>query len=162
MQFEESHRFDKPAATVLRMFTDKDYFVRKYQELGFSGVEVLAHEDDGDHFEITVRYEAPSDAPVPGFAKKFLRERNTVTQTDRWDRGTMRGSIDAEIQGLPAKIHADMTLTDDGEGAVNRIVWRIDCGIPLVGGKIAKLIAEDIQTKSRRDQAKSRELLENY
>lgn len=162
MKFSDEHRFDKPAEAVIRMFTDRDYFVRKYEELGFSNVEVLDHSQDGDDFSITCRYEAPSDAPIPGFAKKFMGETNVVTQTDEWNAASMTGRLTAEIEGLPAKVGAAMRLTDDGDGSVNTLDWTISCGIPLVGGKIEKLVAEDIRSKSSTDQAKTAEILEDY
>ena len=117
---------------------------------------------DGSQFSITCRYEAPSDAPIPGFAKKFMGQTNVVTQTDRWDTGTMTGELTAEIEGLPATVSAEMELVDDGDGSTNTLSWTIKCGIPLVGGKIEKLVAEDIRAKSGADVAKSSEILADY
>ncbi len=162
MQFDDSHHFDAPAATVIKMFTDQDYFVRKYTELGFRNVKMLSCEADGPEFSITCRYEAPSDAPIPGFAKKFMGQTNVVTQTDSWNTETLNGHIRAEIEGLPASVEADMELRDDGDGATNTLHWTIKCGIPLVGGKIEKLVAEDIRAKSQADRDKSAEILASY
>ena len=162
MQFDDEHHFNQPASTVIKMFSDKNYFVRKYEELGFGNVEVLDHSMDGSQFSITCRYEAPSDAPIPGFAKKFMGQTNVVTQTDRWDTGTMTGELTAEIEGLPATVSAEMELVDDGDGSTNTLSWTIKCGIPLDGGKIEKLVAEDIRAKSGADVAKSSEILADY
>ena len=116
MKFTDSHEFDVSSDTVIKMFSDPDYFTGKYEALGFSNIEVLEHTQDGDEFSITVRYEAPSDAPVPGFAKKFMAETNVVTQTDCWNVADKTGELTAEIKGLPATIKAQMELVDDGKG----------------------------------------------
>ena len=162
MKFDEIHEFDRSSDDVLNMFTNKDYFVRKYEGLGYTGVEVLDHQSDDRGFSIKVRYEAPSDAPVPGFAKKFLGQTSVVVQTDSWDREAKTGRLQAEIQGLPAKVHAEMSLRDNGDGCVNELDWTISCGIPLVGGKIERLVAEDIQSKGVRDLSLSQSLLAEY
>ena len=162
MKFNDTHSFDEPSDTVIKMFTDPAYFTDKYAALGFSNIKVIKQSQDGDDFSITVQYEAPSDAPVPGFAKKFMAETNVVTQTDSWNRASKTGRLDAEIKGLPAKIGADMKLVDAGGGCRNELSWNISCSIPLVGGKVEKLIAQDIQSKAQADQDQTAAMLANY
>ena len=162
MQFNEKHGFDKPAATVLKMFSDRAYFERKYQSLGYKNIEVLEHSVDAKKFRIKVRYSAPNSAPVPDFAKKFLGENNIVTQSDAWDLEKKTGRLEAEIKGVPVKVSADMKLTDEGSGSANTLRWNLSCGIPLLGGKLEQLVGSDIQGKAKTDLATSRELLKGY
>jgi hypothetical protein len=162
MQFNDKHAFDKPAATVLKMFSDKAYFERKYQELGYKDIEVLEHSSDAKKFRIKVRYSAPNSAPVPDFAKKFLGANNVVTQSDTWDLVKRTGRLEAEIKGVPVKVVADMRLADEGAGSTNTLKWNLDCGIPFIGGKLEQIVGSDIQSKAKTDLAKSREILQSY
>jgi hypothetical protein len=163
MQFNDRHTFDKPAATVLKMFSDRAYFERKYRELGNTGIEVLEHVADAKKFRIKVRYTAKNSSPqIPDFAKKFLGETNVVTQTDTWDLEKKTGRLEAEIKGVPVKVSAEMKLADEGSGSANTLKWSLSCGIPLVGGKLEQVVAGDIQAKARADLAKSREILKEY
>ena len=162
MQFNEKHSFDKPAATVLKMFSDKAYFERKYKDFGYTGIKVLEHAVDAKKFRIKVQYQAPNSAPVPDFAKKFLGETNTVTQSDTWDLEKKTGRLEAEIKGVPVRISADMKLADEGGGSANTLKWNLSCGIPLLGGKLEQIVASDIQSKAKSDVAKSREILKGY
>jgi hypothetical protein len=162
VQFNDKHSFDKPAATVLKMFSDKAYFEKKYAALGYTNIEVLEHKADAKKFRIKVRYTAPNSAPVPEFAKKFLGATNVVTQTDAWDLDRKTGRLEAEIKGVPVKVAADMKLADDGAGSANTLRWSLDCGIPFVGGKLEQLVASDIQSKAKSDLAQSREILKGY
>jgi hypothetical protein len=163
MQFNDKHSFDKPAATVLKMFSDRAYFERKYRELGNTGIEVLEHVADAKKFRIKVRYTAKNSSPqIPDFAKKFLGETNVVTQTDTWDLEKKTGRLEAEIKGVPVKVSAEMKLADEGSGSANTLKWSLSCGIPLVGGKLEQVVAGDIQAKARADLAKSREILKEY
>jgi hypothetical protein len=102
MQFNDKHSFDKPAASVLKMFSDRAYFERKYRELGYRDIEVLEHALDARRFRITVRYTAPNSAPVPDFAKKFLGQTNSVTQSDTWDLEKRTGRLGQhpEVDGV--------------------------------------------------------------
>lgn len=162
MQFNDKHSFDQPAASVIKMFSDKAYFERKYKDLGFREIEVLEHSVDAKRFRIKVRYTAKSDAAIPDFAKKFLGDSNVVTQTDAWDIEKKTGRIDAEIRGVPVKVFADMALKDEGAGSANTLKWNLNCGIPFIGGKLEEVVAGDIKAKSKLDQAKSREILKSY
>ena len=162
MQFNDKHSFDKPAASVIKMFADKAYLERKYKDLGFRNIEVLEHSVDAKKFRIKVRYSAPNSAPLPDFAKKFLGETNVITQTDSWDIEKKTGRLDAEIRGVPVKVYADMTLKDEGAGSANTLKWNLNCGIPFIGGKLEEVVAGDIKAKSKGDMAKSREILKSY
>ena len=162
MEFKDKHTFEKPAATVLKMFSDRAYFEKKYAALGYKNIEVLEHTVDAKKFRIKVRYSAPNSAPVPDFAKKFLGENNIVTQSDTWDLEKKTGRLEAEIKGVPVKVSADMKLADEGAGSANTLKWNLSCGIPLLGGKLEQLVGSDIQSKARTDIAKSREILKSY
>ena len=162
MQFNDKHTFDKPAAAVLKMFSDKAYFERKYKDLGYRDIAILEHSNDGKKFRIKARFTAKSDAAIPDFAKKFLGDSNVITQTDTWDLDKKTGRLEAEIKGVPVKVSANMTLKDETAGSSNNLRWDISCGIPLIGGKLEQVVSGDIQAKGKMDVAKSREILKSY
>lgn len=162
MKFDDKHSFDKPAATVLKMFSDQAYFERKYKELGFTAIEVLDLEKSDSRFRIKTSYTAKTNVPLPDFAKKFIPSTAAVTQQDAWDLKRMTGRIDVEIKGTPVKVSCDMTLKDEGKGSANYLKWTITCSLPLIGGKIEKLTADDIQAKAGNDVATTRRILADY
>lgn len=156
------HQFSKSVAKVWAMYSDRAFFEQKYQATGCTNIEVLDYKSSDKGFSITVRYDAKSDAPVPEFAKKFMSERVSVTQTDSWDAATKTGKIVTEIKGMPVKVSAEMKLEAAGKGAVNKMSWTLASGIPLLGGKLESVLAEDVKIKSARDQIASAKLLANY
>jgi hypothetical protein len=162
MQFTDKHSYSKNSDTVMKMYSDRAFFERKYKDSGYWDIKVLEHEKNGDRFRIKCQYTMKSSAPVPGFAKKFLPETATVVQEDSWDCKTKKGRLNIEMKGLPAKITCDMTLKDEGGGAANHFKWDVSVKIPLVGGKIEDLIAQDIRAKSKGDLEVSRKILESY
>lgn len=162
MQFNDKHAFSKNADAVMRMYSDKEFFLRKYKESGFTDIKVLEHEKNGDKFRIKCQYAMKTDVPVPGFAKKFLPDSSTVIQEDSWDCKAKKGRLSIEMKGMPAKIACDMTLADAGNGSANSFKWDINVKIPLIGGKVEDLIATDIKAKSKKDHAITAKILESY
>ncbi|NKF23792.1 DUF2505 domain-containing protein [Solimonas marina] len=162
MKQELKQTFDKPASTVIKMFGDRQYFERKYAELGFKNVQVLEHDKKGDQFTIRVRYTAKADVALPDFAKKFVPAEMTITQRDSWDMAKKVGQLEVELAGLPLKVGAAMRLVDSGKGSTNTIAWEIKCSVPLVGGKLEKLLMSDIEAKADADLAASRKILADY
>ena len=161
MNFDEIYRYDKDADTVMQMFADRAYFEKKYEQTTLS-YEVLEHQRDDDKFMIRCKLTMPSSAPIPGFAKKFLGETMTVVQQDNWDLKSRTGQLNIEIQGAPVDVSAKMELKQGDSGGENHVHWTISCKIPLVGGKLEKLIAEDIQAKSPADIEISNKILADY
>jgi hypothetical protein len=162
MKFETEMRFDASADEVMRMFSDVAYFEKKYKASGFRNIEVLSHEKTDTRFNVTIRYSAPADSPLPDFAKKFMPDEAVVTQTDTWDLRARTGELKVELKGVPAKVSAQMRLSESGAQATNRLQWNVSCGIPLVGGKLEKIIANDIQSKADADHQVSVGLLGPY
>ncbi len=163
MKFSYSQQFHKGKDTVLSMLCDPAYHKGLQDALGSWDFKQLELDDDGNQFRIKYSYVVKSEVPLPGFAKKVLGENTHATQTETWNRATGRGTVDVEPRGLPGKIHCDLVIEDDGEGGATKTFnWDINVKLPLVGGKLEKLIADDIQGKDGIDADASNDLLKNY
>ncbi|MEN8720480.1 MAG: DUF2505 domain-containing protein [Oceanococcaceae bacterium] len=161
ISFDDVQSFPIPAERVMAMFTDRAYFERKYAELANS-FTIQEHRHDEAEFFIKALIHYDFDAPVPGFAKKILPGELTVTQSDRWDVAQRKGVLEVSISGAPVTMRADMTLVETAQGCENRMRWTITCGVPLIGGKLEKLIRDDVQSKAPRDLEVSREIAKEY
>ena len=162
MKFDDLHKLNKPAASVLKMYSDRTYFERKYSALdGVKDFAIIECETKGDTFRIKHRSQQRSDIPMPDFAKKILGEYNAVVQQDTWNLKTGVGRLEIELKGVPLKISADMKVSG-APNASNAFVWNVSCSIPLLGGKLEKFIVEDIRTKSAADAILSNKMLADY
>ena len=163
MKFEDRHVLNKPAADVIKMYTDQKFFERKYKDLGAWDSQVLECKKDAKKFLIKCRYTIKSSHPsIPAFAQKLVGTTATVTQQDVWDIATMTGRLEVEIKGTPVKVSSDMKLVDEPKGAVNAMKWNVSCSIPLIGGKIEQLVYEDIKAKSSNDVSVTLNILKDY
>lgn len=155
------HKFNKSADQVFAMYATRAFFERKYKDLGYTNIEVLDYKTSASGFSITTRYDALSDAPVPDALKKFLPTTVSVTQTDRWETASKTGSLSIEIKNMPVKVAAVMRLVAEGKGSANKLDFTLSCGIPLLGGKLESVLADDIRRKAVKDEAASQAILKD-
>ena len=162
MQFEQRHDFPKPKATILKMFSDAEYFRRKYELIGSSSYELLECEREAQRFRIRYRFTSRADIPLPDFVRKFVSETMFVVQQDVWDIQNGSGRLDIEIRGIPVKIWTEMSLEDSATGCTNVLRFNINCTVPLIGPKFEKVLADDVKLKSEVDRKVSLSLLHDY
>lgn len=159
--FDDVQSFEQNADSIIKMFTDKAYFEKKYAELANS-CEIREHSLDGSDFHIKAFLHYDFDAPIPGFAKKLIADTLTVTQADTWNTDTRRGFLEVHMTGAPVTMKADMELVATPDGCENRMRWTISCNVPLIGGKLEKVIKEDIMSKAPKDLEVSRGIAASY
>ncbi len=146
MEISFEHVYDADAATVIAMLTDRDYLQAKVNELGHGPGEVLECDPDGSGGWrlVTTRI---VEIEVPGFAARFIQPTNTMKQTDEWgpDRDGVRdGSWKVEARGVPVSLSGTMRLQPRGAGSVEFINGTIKANVPLVGGKLEKLVFQGV------------------
>ena len=147
MQFNAIHTYQHPVDEVFTALTDFDAVKSKYEALGQSEVELVRHEhgDDGSVTLVTTRV-VPLE--LPGFARKVLSPKQRVTQTDAWSAsdgsGRRTGTFAVEAKGAPVRVQGTLQLEPRGsDGCTNTTEVTVERKVPLIGGKIADLVAND-------------------
>ncbi len=158
MKLNYSLQFNKDKDSVLSLFCDPKFFEKHQALMGSTGFELLDSQDDGTRSTIKFRYKVASE--VPAFAKKILGETSDVVHEETWDRSTGRGQISIDVATLPGTMDCEARLEDDGDSCRKVFEWEIKVKIPLIGGKIEKVVADDIQSKTGPDREAVNQLLE--
>lgn len=164
MQFNNEQVLPAPLARVEQMYWDPAFAPRKYRELGLADIEVVSHKKDAPQFQVCCRFKMKPSIELPKLAQKFVRGGDliAVTQTDTWDMQTRSGRLDIVLHAFESvTIVCDMTLAEHPQGAVNRMRWTVESSIPLVGGTLAKILAQDIQSKFADDHAATCRILQS-
>ncbi len=146
MEISFEHHYDAEPAKVIAMFSDREYQQTKVDELGHGPGEVLECDPlgDGGWRIVTTRI---VEIEVPGFAAKFIQPTNRMKQTDEWgpDQGGVReGTWTVEARGVPVALSGTMRLEPRGTGSVEHIAGTIKANVPLVGGKLEKLVYQGV------------------
>ncbi len=158
MKLSYTLELDGSKDAVLALFCDPDYFARHQALIGSTDFEQLEHRDDGNSSYVKFRYQVASD--VPAFAKKILGETSEVTHEESWDRSTGRGRVIIDVATLPGTLECEARVEEAGAACRKVFDWEIKVKLPLIGGKIEKVVAEDIQRKAEPDRQAVNQLLQ--
>ena len=85
MEFSASHRFDRPLDQVSAAFLDPDAHVGRYGLSGARDIEIEHVESGADVLDLTTVRTVEGE--VPAIAQKLVKATNTITTTERWERG---------------------------------------------------------------------------
>jgi len=160
MKFDIKARYPAPAATVLKMFMDKDFHTRKLQVLGIAKSRVLDHAASGDDFRIKVERKVPLDAPA--LVKKFIPAETTVVSEERWNSVKKTGAVKVEPVGVPVEIKCTARFADDAQGTTITYAFDVTAKVPFVGGALEKFIAADMESKFAEEARAAISLLGPY
>jgi hypothetical protein len=165
VQFDAIHTYRHRADEVFAALTDFAAVRSKYEAAGQSDVQLVRREegDDGSVTMVTTRV-VPLE--LPGFAKKVLSPKQHVTQTDIWSgadtKGRRSGTFTVEAKGAPVGLHGTLRLVPRGaNGSTNTIDVTVECKVPLIGGRIADLVANDTRRALDHEQTWMSEHLES-
>jgi len=162
MEFTIKHSYPVSVNTAFKMLTDEDYLQEKFETTGSTNIEIMKCEEEGDVFVIENKREIPANPP--GFAKKFIKAKNKVVGKDIWDlsgKKTKKGTFELDIKGAPIKLSGNLALNPTKNGCDYIIDFKVKVGIPLIGGKIAKLVEADTRKNQELDYEFTIEYLKN-
>lgn len=163
MKFSCEQHFNAPVERVLKMYSDVEYISAKYASMGLRDVKLVELKHDDHSLDVTYHYLEQASIPIPAIARRFIGDSDwfAVYQNDRWQFANQAGELNVTV--VPFKnvtsIRCDMNLVATANGCVNQMNWDVSCSVPLLGGTLAKLLAEDIQRKVQRDGEMAQKLL---
>lgn len=136
MKLRHENVYDAPAAAVFAMLVDPAFRERVGVATG-----ALSCEATFEAGRLVVR-EEQAVAGVPSFAKKLVGDSTSVVHTEVWDAAGTGASFEIETPGKPTHIAGRVTLTESGGRTTHRFDLDVTASVPLIGGKIEKLVAE--------------------
>ena len=123
---------------VLAMITDPEFW-DKVAVATEAISSVATVEPDGGATRVVVDTEQPVKG-VPSFAKKFAGDSARAITTQVWSGST--ASYQVETPGKPTGISGTASVTASGTGSVLLYDLEVKASVPLIGGKLEKLMVE--------------------
>ena len=157
MRFRETLKIDHPIEAVKRAYGKREFFLKRYAELGYSNIQVRDDGGDGER-DYRIAFRAVQKVDLPAFAAKILGETQQLEQEERWNLAAGTGRIVTRPKA-PVSIHADVRMVDAGGATRLEMDWEVKAKVPLVGGKIESLAAEEIRARMPRDAELSNRLI---
>ncbi len=159
MKFSAINTYPFAAATVLQVFADQDYFLNKYRQAGARNIQLLEYRQIDGKSTITISRDVPVDVNIPAFARRFVPPQITIIQSDHWDHATRTGRIDIQFKGMPAEVCCAMNLQEEDGQTRLLLDFEVKIHVPLVGDKLALVLAEDLKKKFQADSAQAQKVM---
>jgi len=138
MKLQHSVRYDAAPADVYAMLTDPAFREKACWAQQAESVEVQV--TDG---EVRIELVQPN-TDLPGFARAFAGETTRAVQAETWARGES-ADFSVTTPGKPAGISGTRRLVADGDGTLDTFDGEARAKVPLIGGKIEKLIGDKLK-----------------
>lgn len=138
MKLTHSVRYDAPLADVHAMLMDPAFREKSARSQGLTDLVVAVKGDS-----VRVDMEQPT-TDLPGFARKIVGESSKVVQAETWN-GTDTADFSIRMPPLPGGIEGTRALTSDGDATIDTFDGEAQVRIPLVGGKLEKLISSKLK-----------------
>ena len=145
-RFEHRAPFSAPADTVYSALVDRAYLEERLRDLGGKGAALIEYAGTGDEVSFRLRQGLDGER-LPGAVRAILKGDLVVERAERWqlDGGTHAASGGASISGVPGDIRSRTRVEGRAGGGSELVVSaEVKVGIPLVGGKLEAVIAEQV------------------
>ncbi|MGB0101423.1 MAG: DUF2505 domain-containing protein [Nocardioides sp.] len=141
MKFRHELTYDASPSDVFEMLADP-----AFREAACTAQDVISAEvhveRDGNGFSLTIDQEQRTD-DLPGFARPFTGDSTRAILREEWE-DTTGGTLRIDAPGKPSEVKGTVTLRPEGSGTREIVELDLRIKVPLVGGKLEKLLAEKI------------------
>lgn len=139
MLLTRSLAYDAPVTVVLAMLHDPEFWDRvAVATKALSSSTTVVPGEAGTVEVVTDQQQAV--AGVPAFAKRFVGDSTRAIITAAWDGP--RATYVVDTPGKPTSIKGTVTVTPEGDGAVVRYDLDVSASVPVVAGKLERLISD--------------------
>lgn len=143
MKFRHALTYDAPPDEVFAMLSDPAFRekVCAAQQVVSADVRLTP---SGSGFTLEMD-QVQNTAGLPAIAKKIAGDTTEVTLKESWSSPS-RGSLEIIAPGKPTSASGTITLAPDGGGTVETVDLDVKVKVPLIGGKLENLMADNIKT----------------
>ena len=142
MKFRHELRYDAPPDQVFEMLADPAFRQAVAEAMDVISAEVDLRRD-GDGFTLTIDQLQKTD-DLPGFARTFAGDSTQAVQREVWLNSTS-ADLSIEAPGKPTSMSGTIRLESAGSGTTEVVELEIKVKVPLIGGKLEKLMAEKVR-----------------
>jgi hypothetical protein len=144
-RIEHRASFSTEGRSVYAVLVDPTFLTDRLNTIGGSQAALLDHQATAGEVTFRLRQGLAAEL-LPSTVRTFLKGDLVVTREETWRSEDVTGTVRATIPGVPGEISGAMRLVDLGADESELVTSaQIRVGIPLVGGKLESLIAEQVR-----------------
>ncbi|MGI9003255.1 MAG: DUF2505 domain-containing protein [Pseudonocardia sp.] len=137
-----------PADEVYATMVDPEYLRARLSAMGGPGADLLEHTADEQGARYRLKH-GVSARNLPPIATSMVRGDLVIERTESLTRdasGQYSGKVAVAIRGMPASAVGRMRLADqDGSGSEFAVRANVTVKVPLIGGKIEDVVADQVR-----------------
>jgi len=141
MKFRHELSYDASPDQVFEMLADPEFRRRSCEAMEVISADVQL-ERDGQGFTLVID-QLQNTKDLPGFARTFAGESTQAVQRESWSTSSI-GELSIESPGKPTSATGTIRLEPTASGTTEIVELEIKVKVPLIGGKLEKLMAEKV------------------
>jgi hypothetical protein len=135
------------AEQLYTVMVDAKYLTARLERLGGPGAALLEHTVDASGARYRLRHGVDAGS-VPPLVRSFVGGDLVIERTETLAPtapGRYTGTVAVAIPGTPASASGTVTVADIPEGSEFVVDAAVTVKVPLVGGKVEAMVAEQVQ-----------------
>jgi Protein of unknown function (DUF2505) len=136
-----------PAERMYAAMSDPQYLRDRLARLGGKGAGLVEHTATGPDVRYRLRQGLDKDL-LPPIAQSFVPGDLVIERAESIHpdpAGGYRGDVDVRVPGAPVAAAGSMRLTTAGTGSAFAVHADVKVNVPLFGGRIEAVVAEQVQ-----------------
>jgi len=144
VKFRHELSYDAPPDEVYAMLASPAFRRQACaaMEVISADVQLDPDPDGSDGFTLVID-QLQNTKDLPGFARTFAGESTRAIQREVW-LSKQSGNLSIESPGKPASATGTIRLEPAGTGTTEVVELEIKVKVPLIGGKLEKLMADKV------------------
>ena len=144
MKFRHELSYDAPPDQVYAMLAAPAFRRQACaaMEVISADVQLEPQPDGGEGFTLVID-QLQNTRDLPAFARTFAGESTQAIQREVW-LNEESGTLSIESPGKPTSASGTIRLEPSGAGTTEVVELEIKVKVPLIGGKLEKLMAEKV------------------
>ena len=145
-RIEHSASYSVAAARVHGALAERSYWQARIEEVGGPGAALNGFTEAGGDVRVDLTQAIPEEH-LPSIVAKVKSGDLIISRTETWgslDSGTATGSFSAVVAGTPIKLRGAHTLRGHSTSCSIRTTGEVQVSVPLIGGKLERIIADNI------------------
>ncbi|MBW4715814.1 DUF2505 domain-containing protein [Saccharothrix obliqua] len=134
----------RPASDVYAALVDETFLRDRLAAMGGAGAALVAFTTTGGTTSYQLRQGVPADK-LPQAVRGVLGGDLVVDRAESWTEAGFTGTVEVVLTGVPGRLDGTITLADaPGGGSTLTLAGQVKVGVPLLGGKLEKMVAEQV------------------
>jgi len=150
MKLAQTRTYPISAEQLLSLLTSREFYVGRYDILAVNDYCFEQCEQTEQGFVVHIKRNMPINTDrIPGFARRFVGDTAELSTKFVWENegpSPYVGRYSVTMAGAPVTIEGVVRIAEQSVGSCEQhIALTIDCSVPLVGKKLAALLAQRVE-----------------